>query len=126
MLKQSFPKSFAIRFALLDLAVQIVDSNDGECHGQALACHLFKDVRYELFHKLAAVPAFKRSSLARRVALGILHWARHSRHSGAEALLASSVSLGLRIRSRSLEVTASLLVVLGPAFCSEPSTLGNG
>ena len=90
-----------------------------------MACRLFKDVVDESFHKLAAVPAFQAGSLPRWVALGIFHWAWVAAHASAKALLASCVSLGLRIRSRSLEVAASFPVVLGPALGSESSTLGD-
>lgn len=76
--------------------------------------------------KLAAVPTLQAGSLACRVALGVLHWTWHPAHTSAEAFLASSVSLGLGIWSRSLEVASGFLVVLGPAFGSEPSTLGYG
>ncbi len=63
MFEQSFPKGFAIRLAFLDFAVQIPDGNDGEGHGQALACHLIKHVRDELFHK---IPLLFLGSLCRR------------------------------------------------------------
>ena len=76
--------------------------------------------------KLSAVPTLQAGSLACRVTLCVLHGAWHTAHTSTEAFLASSVSLGLGIRSRSLEVAASLLVVLGPALCSKPSTLGYG
>ena len=122
VLKKSLPKRLPVGLTLLDFAVQIPDSNDGKRHGQALGCHLFKDVCNELFHKSAAVPALEACGFPCWVSLGILHRPRHPRHPGAEALLAGSVSLGLRIGRRSFEVAASFLVVLGATFCGQTST----
>lgn len=126
MFEQSFPEGLAIRLALLDFAVQIPDGNDGKGHRQALACHLIKHVRDELFHKSAAVPAFQAGSFAGGIALGILHGAWHPAHPGTEGLLSGCISLGLGVRGRSLEVATSLPVVLGPAFGSEAGSFGDG
>ena len=119
MFKQTLPKCFSISLALLDLAVQIVDGNDGKCHGQALACHLIQSVIDELFHKLAFPPSEAGfGSFGRPLCVSY-----HSAHTSAEGLLAACVCLGLWIRSRSFEVAAGGLVEFCATFGSQAGAL---
>ena len=52
VVQEPLPECFAVGFALLDFAVQIVARRERESHAKSLPGHLFKDVIEEVVHAL--------------------------------------------------------------------------